>query len=136
MQYGYWDCVAIQEIAVEQETESDEEGKVVEKIEDTVFTIKQTDRPQLNFSETDLTVRYALRKNFLDRLISELKELQKYDTKLQEYYEAVKLPLRDRNKRDRFYRAAKHHKELQIEDLETAKIENEKEKVSTISAFK
>lgn len=136
MQYGYWDCVAIQEIAVEQETESNEEGKIVEKIEDTVFTIKQTDRPQLNFSETDLTVRYALRKNFMDRLISELKELQKYDTKLQEYYEAVKLPLRDRNKRDRFYRAAKHRKELQIEDLETAKIENEKEKVSTISNFK
>ena len=136
MQYGYWDCVAIQEIAVEQETESNEEGKIVEKIEDTVFTIKQTDRPQLNFSETDLTVRYALRKNFMDRLISELKELQKYDTKLQEYYEAVKLPLRDRNKRDRFYRAAKHRKDLQIEDLETAKIENEKEKVSTISNFK
>lgn len=136
MQYGYWDCVAIQEIAVEQETGNNEEGKVVEKIEDTVFTIKQTDRPQLNFSETDLTVRYALRKNFLDRLISELKEWQKYDTKLQEYYEAVKLPLRDRNKRDRFYRAAKHHKELQIEDLETAKIENEKEKVSTVGAFK
>ena len=136
MQYGYWDCVAIQEIAVEQETDSNEEGKEVEKIEDTVFTIKQTDRPQLNFSETDLVVRYALRKNFLDRLISELKDLQKYDTKLQEYYEAVKLPLRDRNKRDRFYRATKHHKELQIEDLETAKIENEKEKIAKVEAFK
>ena len=136
MQYGYWDCVAIQEIEVEQEQAEGEDGKVIEIIEDTVFTIKQTDRPQLNFSETDLSVRYALRKNFLDRLISELKELQKYDTKLQEYYEAVKLPLRDRNKRDRFYRASKRHKELQIEDLETAKIENEKEKVSTIAAHK
>ena len=136
MQYGYWDCVAIQEIEVEQEQTESENGKVIEKIEDTVFTIKQTDRPQLNFSETDLSVRYALRKNFLDRLISGLKELQKYDTKLQEYYEAVKLPLRDRNKRDRFYRASKHHKELQIEDLENAKIENEKEKVSTIAAHK
>lgn len=135
MQYGYWDCVAIQEIAVEQETDSNEEGKEVEKIEDTVFTIKQTDRPQLNFSETDLVVRYALRKNFLDRLISELKDLQKYDTRLQEYYEAVKLPLRDRNKRDRFYRAVKHHKELQIEDLETAKIENEKKKKQTINEY-
>lgn len=136
MQYGYWDCVAIQEIEIEQEQADGEDGKTVQKIEDTVFTIKQTDRPQLNFSETDLAVRYALRKNFLDRLISELKDLQKYDTKLQEYYEAVKLPLRDRNKRDKFYRASKRHKELQIEDLENAKIENEKEKVTTIAAHK
>lgn len=137
MEYGYWDCVAIQEIEIEQETEEDgEEGKVVQKIEDTVYTIKQTDRPQLNFSETDLVVRYALRKNFLDRLVSELRALQKFDTKLQEYYEAVKLQLRDRNKRDKFYRAAKHHKELQVEDLETAKVENEKEKVETIKAHK
>ena len=72
----------------------------------------------------------------MDRLVSELRALQKFDTKLQEYYEAVKLQLRDRNKRDKFYRAAKHHKELQVEDLETAKVENEKEKVETIKAHK
>lgn len=135
MDYGYWDCVAIKEIEV-IEGERDDDNTEIQKIEDTVYTIRQTDRPQLNFSETDMGVRYALRKNFLDRLVSELKNLQKYDAKLQEYYESVKLQLRDRNKRDKFYRAAKHHKELQIEDLENAKIENEKEKVETIKAHK
>lgn len=134
MQYGFWDLVAIQEIEVASAIEG-EEGKDLEKIVDTVFTIKQTDRPQLNFSETDLVVRYALRRNFLDRLKSELKALQKYDTKLQEYYEALKLPLRDRNRRDQLYRASKRHKELQIEDIETEKVENEKTKNEALHAY-
>lgn len=134
MQYGYWDLVAIQEIEVATSIDG-EEGKGLEKIVDTVFTIKQKDRPQLNFSETDLVVRYALRKNFLDRLKSELKVLQKYDTKLQEYYEALKLPLRDRNKRDQLYRASRRHKEFQIEDLEKEKTENENEKNNALLAY-
>ncbi len=125
MQYGYWDCVAIQEIELAKEIEGDGEG--VEVIEDSVFTIKQTDRPELNFSETDMVIRYALKKNFLDRLKKQLKDLQSMDGKLQEYYESVKLPLRDRNKRDRFYRAARRHKELEIEALEMEKANTENE---------
>lgn len=123
MQYGYWDCVAIQEIELAQEIKGD--GGEIEKIEGSVFTIKQTDRPQLYFSETDLRIRYALRVNHLERLKRELKALQKSDMALQEYYESVKLPLRDRNKRDQFYRDAMRHKALQVEELEQEKISTE-----------
>ena len=133
MQYGYWDCIAIQEIEVAQEIEGG--GEEVERLEDTVFTIIQNDRPQLNFSETDLVIRYALRKNFLDRLKKELSDLQQYDAKIQEYYEAVKLPLRNRNKRDALYRAAKKHKELQIADWEQEKEDNGKKRKLTIREY-
>lgn len=136
MQYGYWDMVAIQEVEVASVTEGEQEGEKVEKIEETVYTIKQTDRPQLNFSETDLNVRYALRKNFLDHLRTELKALQAVDQRLQEYYESVKLPLRDRNKRDRLYKAARYHRELQIADFEQAKVDNETEKQAALTAHK
>lgn len=125
MQYGYWDCVAIQEIELAQEIKGD--GDEIGKIEGSVFTIKQTDRPQLYFSETDLRIRYALRKNFMERLKRELKALQKYDVAIQEYYESVKLPLRDRNKRDQFYRSAMRYKELQVEELEQEKARTENE---------
>ena len=133
MQYGYWDCVAIQEIELAQEIEGDGEG--VERIVDSVFTIKQTDRPELNFSETDMTIRYALRKNFLDRLKKELKDLQEKDTAIQHYYESVKIQLRSRNQRDRLYQAAKLHREVEIQDIEKEKEENLKQKQKTLRDY-
>ena len=135
-QYANWDMVAIAEIEVSKQEDTDADGQVIEKREDSVFTIKQSERPQLNFSEFDLSVRYALRKNFLDRLVTDLKRLENDDHVLQTYYESVKMPLRDRNKRDAFYRASLKRRQLDIQDLEEEKIRNEKEKVETVGAYK
>ncbi len=119
MQHAYWDMVVIQEIEVAPENNTDD---VVEKITDTVFIIKQTDRPQLNFQEADDIIRYALRRNYLDRLETELKALEHRNHLLTTYYESITMALsKDSNKRARFQKAAINHRELRIQELDAEK---------------
>lgn len=132
MQYAYWDMVAIQEIEVSEPTDDTQ----VEKTVDTVFVIKQTDRPQLKFLETDLAVGYALRKNTLDKLHCELRDLQGKSNALRDYCEDVKVELQNKNKRDQLYKDAIRHRELQIQDLEEARTKNAKEKIDVLKSFR
>lgn len=135
--YAYWDMVAITEIEVSSLQEKQEESldNTVEKIEDRTYTIQHSNRPQLNFSESDITIRYALRRNLLDRLKSELKTLNNLDAKLQTYYEEIKLPLRDRNKRDVFYSAALRKRQLDCKEIETQKEQAAKDQQTSLDKF-
>lgn len=134
-QYAYWDMVAITEIEVHSSDELEHQEESIEIVNQT-FTIKSSERPQLHFSENDLQVRMALRRNFRSRLEKELGELQKQDTALQVYYESLKMPLRDRNKRDVFQQAVLANFTKNIEDLEEHKLEIEKEKTKQVAAYK
>ncbi len=127
--YAYWDMVVIQEIEVAPENNSD---NVVEKITDVVFVIKQTDRPQLNFQESDDVIRYALRKNYLDYLKIELNKLKDRNDVLTRYYETILMPLKDSNKRIRFQEAAIKHRQLRISEIKKEQETCLKEKNSSV----
>lgn len=131
-QHAYNGMVAIQEISVNKDVEiqDGEDGDT-----NVVFTIKKEKRPQLNFSETDIAIKYAQRERVLYELKQDLKFLQARDRVVQTYYEAVKIPILDRNKRDEFYKSCKKRREIEIEDFKNQKIENEQTKKTRLKEY-